>query len=109
MNPVFAAVGDLVLTFMWVFCASTFGILTQEIASFVGVHGQIWPSLFITVTIVFVFVFIFTIIAELLGGASFNPTGTAAFYAAGFGNDSLLSMALRFPAQVNSCSFVLIL
>ncbi|KAF2306846.1 hypothetical protein GH714_021976 [Hevea brasiliensis] len=29
----------------------------------------------------------------------FNPTGTASFYAAGFGGDNLFSMALRFPAQ----------
>ncbi|KAH7571760.1 hypothetical protein JRO89_XS04G0134300 [Xanthoceras sorbifolium] len=99
MGPVKAAVGDLVLTFMWVFCASTFGILTAEMASVVGVQGQVWPSLLITTVIVFVFVFVFNLIADVLGGASFNPTGTAAFYAAGLGGDSLLSMALRFPAQ----------
>ena len=46
-------------------------------------------------------VFIFTFIGEILGGASFNPTGTVAFYAAGLSRDSLLSMALRFPAQVS--------
>ncbi|GAB4854077.1 hypothetical protein Ancab_022659 [Ancistrocladus abbreviatus] len=34
-----------------------------------------------------------------LDGASFNPTSTATFYAAGFGRQSLYSMALRFPAQ----------
>ncbi|KAK2638112.1 hypothetical protein Ddye_025907 [Dipteronia dyeriana] len=99
MGPVKAAVGDLILTFMWVFCASTFGILTSEIAAVVGVQGQFWPSMLITTAIVFVFVFVFNVIAEVLGGASFNPTGTAAFYAAGLGGDSLISMALRFPAQ----------
>lgn len=100
MGPVKAAAGDLVLTFMWVFVSSTFGVLTTEIASALGVHGLVWPPMLITTAIVFVFVFIFNIIGEALGGASFNPTGTAAFYAVGVGSDSLLSMALRFPAQV---------
>ncbi|KAH9728310.1 aquaporin SIP1-1 [Citrus sinensis] len=99
MGPVKAAAGDLVLTFMWVFVSSTFGVLTTEIASALGVHGLVWPPMLITTAIVFVFVFIFNIIGEALGGASFNPTGTAAFYAVGVGSDSLLSMALRFPAQ----------
>ncbi len=34
-----------------------------------------------------------------MGGASFNPTATAALYAAGVVPDSLISMAFRFPAQ----------
>ncbi|CAN1271269.1 Aquaporin SIP1-2 [Linum perenne] len=34
-----------------------------------------------------------------LGGASFNPAGNVSFYAAGFGGDTLFSLALRFPAQ----------
>ncbi|GAU47628.1 hypothetical protein TSUD_137590 [Trifolium subterraneum] len=34
-----------------------------------------------------------------MGGASFNPTGNASFYAAGLGSDTLFSMAIRFPAQ----------
>ncbi|PNY14998.1 aquaporin sip1-2-like protein [Trifolium pratense] len=36
-----------------------------------------------------------------MGGASFNPTGNASFYAAGLGSDTLFSMALRFPAQIH--------
>ncbi|KAL3626266.1 hypothetical protein CASFOL_029815 [Castilleja foliolosa] len=44
--------------------------------------------------------FIFGFIGDLLGGANFNPTATAAFYAAGLGGpDSLISAAIRFPAQ----------
>lgn len=101
MGPIKAAVGDFLLTGMWVFCASSFGVLTGEIADLLGVKGLVWPSMFITTAIVFVFVFAFSIIGEILGGASFNPTGTAAFYAAGLGGDSLLTMALRFPAQVD--------
>lgn len=100
MGPIKASAGDFLLTFMWVFCASTFGILTTEIATLLGVQNLAWPSMLIVTFIVFVFVFIFSYIGGLLGGASFNPTGTAAFYSAGVGGDSLLSMALRFPAQV---------
>lgn len=100
MGPIKAAVGDLLLTGMWVFCSSTFGVMTAEIAGALGVQRMVWPPILITIAIVFVFVFVFNIIGDALGGASFNPTGTAAFYAAGVGGDSLISMALRFPAQV---------
>ncbi|KAJ9131941.1 hypothetical protein P3X46_034842 [Hevea brasiliensis] len=99
MGAIKSAIGDAVLTFMWVFCSSMFGFFTSLIATALGVHHQFWASLFITTVIVFVFVFLFGLIAEFLGGASFNPTGTASFYAAGFGGDNLFSMALRFPAQ----------
>ncbi|KAF5823294.1 putative major intrinsic protein [Helianthus annuus] len=97
MGVVKAAIGDGVLTFMWVFCASTLGAGTSVIAKAVGVHGT--ASLLITVGLVFVLLLVFGIIGDLLGGASFNPTGTAAFYAAGLGRDTLISAAVRFPAQ----------
>ncbi|OAY41981.1 aquaporin SIP1-1 [Manihot esculenta] len=99
MGAIKSAINDVLLTFMWVFCSSMFGLFTSLIATALGVQHQFWVSLFITTFIVFVFVFLFGLIANLLGGASFNPTGTAAFYAAGFGEDNLFSMALRFPAQ----------
>ncbi|KAA8514865.1 hypothetical protein F0562_018044 [Nyssa sinensis] len=97
MAVIKAAICDALLTFMWVFCASTLGALTSVIASAIGVQGTV--TLFITTVLVFVLVFIFGIIGESLGGASFNPTAIASFYAAGVGNDSLISMAVRFPAQ----------
>lgn len=100
MEAIKAAIGDGVLTFMWVFVSSMFGLLTSLIAAALGVEKLVWASLFITTLLIFVFVFLFSLIGEVLGGASFNPTGTAAFYAAGVGGDSLFSMALRFPAQV---------
>ncbi|KAF5735259.1 aquaporin protein AQU20 [Tripterygium wilfordii] len=99
MGAIKSAVADGVLTFMWVFCASTFGVLTSVIATALGVQGVAYASLFITTFIVFVFVFVFTLIGDAFGGATFNPTGTASFYAAGVSGDSLFSMALRFPAQ----------
>ncbi|XP_024027625.1 aquaporin SIP1-1 [Morus notabilis] len=94
-----AAVGDAVLTFMWIFCASTLGAVTAVVSSAIGVQGLLWPSLFITTVLIFLLVFGFSFIGEVLGGATFNPTATASFYAAGLGSDTLFSMALRFPAQ----------
>ncbi|KAI3677014.1 hypothetical protein L1987_86632 [Smallanthus sonchifolius] len=97
MGAVRAAIGDGVLTFMWVFCASTLGAATSVIATAVGVQGT--ASLLITTVLVFMLLLIFGVIGDALGGASFNPTGTAAFYAAGLGRDTLVSAAVRFPAQ----------
>ncbi|KAL7194135.1 hypothetical protein ACSBR1_034535 [Camellia fascicularis] len=97
MGLIKAAIGDAVLTFMWVFCASTLGAVTSIIAAASGVQGM--ATLFITTVLVFILLLVFGIIGDALGGASFNPTGTAAFYAAGASSDSLFSMALRFPAQ----------
>lgn len=100
MGAIKAAIGDAVLTFMWVFCSSTLGAVTTEIATAVGVQGLFWPSLFITTLVFFLLILVFTLIGDaLLGGASFNPTGNASFYAAGLGSDTLFSMALRLPAQ----------
>ncbi|KAK6161636.1 hypothetical protein DH2020_005017 [Rehmannia glutinosa] len=96
-----AAIADGLLTFMWIFCASSLGALTYVVSSALGV-AQGLPSLFITTTLIFLLLFIFGFIGDLLGGATFNPTATAAFYAAGLGgDDSLVSAALRFPAQVD--------
>jgi aquaporin SIP len=99
MGAIKASIGDAVLTFMWVFSASTLGAVTSVIATYLGVQGLAWASLLITTFLVFVLVFLFSSIGDALGGASFNPTGTASFYAAGLGPDTLFSMALRFPAQ----------
>ncbi|KAF8401829.1 hypothetical protein HHK36_012775 [Tetracentron sinense] len=97
MGVVKAAIGDAVLTFMWVFCVSTLRPFTSIIASALGVQGI--ASLFITTVLVTFLLFVFNLIGHALGGASFNPTGTAAFYAAGVGPVNLFSMAFRFPAQ----------
>nr|GEU75486.1 aquaporin SIP1-2-like [Tanacetum cinerariifolium] len=98
MGAIKSAIGDGVLTFMWVFCASSLGAATSVVAAYLGVKGM--TSLLITTSLVFVLLFVFGVIGDLLGGASFNPTSTAAFYAAGLGRDTLVSAAVRFPAQV---------
>jgi aquaporin SIP len=100
MGAIKAASGDAVLTFMWVFVSSMFGLFTNLIVTALDLQTLVWAPLVITTFIVFTFVFLFNLIGEALGGASFNPTGTASFYAAGVGGDTLFSMALRFPAQV---------
>lgn len=97
MGVIKSAIGDGVLTFMWVFCASSLGAATSVIAAYLGIKGM--TSLLITTSLIFVLLFVFGVIGDLLGGASFNPTGTAAFYAAGLGRDTLFSAAVRFPAQ----------
>lgn len=99
MGAIKAALGDALITFLWMFCVSTLGAVTSIVVSAVQIQSLAF-SLFVTTTFIFFLVFVFNAIADAIGGASFNPTGTAAFYAAGLGNDSLVSMALRFPAQV---------
>ncbi|KAF3665201.1 low-temperature-induced cysteine proteinase-like precursor [Capsicum annuum] len=86
-----------------IFTTSTIGILTHILGSAFGI-GQGLTSLFITMVIVFVLFSLFGIIGDALGGAAFNPAGTAAFYAAGVAKDSLYSVAARFPAQVLNCA-----
>ncbi|XP_020597133.1 aquaporin SIP1-2 [Phalaenopsis equestris] len=98
MGAIKSAICDAVITFLWVFCVSTIGVLTSIISSALQVQGFV-PKLLIITFLITVLVFVFNLIAHALGGASFNPTGIAAFYAAGIGGDSLISLAVRLPAQ----------
>nr|CAD1816799.1 unnamed protein product [Ananas comosus var. bracteatus] len=98
MGAIKAAIGDAVITFSWVFCVSTVGALTAAITAYLQVQG-VALSLAVTLALISLLLFVFNVISDAVGGASFNPTGTAAFYAAGLGSDNLFSMALRFPAQ----------
>jgi aquaporin SIP len=100
MGAVKAAIGDAVFTFMWVFVSSMFGLFTNLIVTALGLQTLVWAPVLANTSLIFTFVFLFNFLGEFLGGATFNPTGTASFYAAGVGGDSLFSMALRFPAQV---------
>ncbi|XP_058727402.1 aquaporin SIP1-1-like [Vicia villosa] len=104
VNAIKLAIGDAVLTFIWIFISSTLGLITSEILKafdleFVNYNGVNYPFIIITTLLIFVIIFTFTAIGNAMGGASFNPTGNASFYAAGLGSDTLFSMALRFPAQ----------
>ncbi|KAK9062408.1 hypothetical protein SSX86_019594 [Deinandra increscens subsp. villosa] len=99
MGLVKAAIGDAVMTFMWIFCASTIGAITSILANMIGV--QAIGSLLITTSLIFLISVLFGSIADAFGGASFNATGTIAFYIAGAGgdDDTIMSTAIRFPAQ----------
>lgn len=100
MEALKAAIGDGVITFLWMFCISTVGPTTAVIAKHLELKSL--PLILgITVLLLTALLLVFSQISKLLGKASFNPANTAAFYAAGVSEDSLFSMALRFPAQVS--------
>ncbi|GAB2250806.1 hypothetical protein Droror1_Dr00017056 [Drosera rotundifolia] len=98
-GPIQAAISDGVLTFTWMFCASAIEVVVFIIESTLGVQGNYMFSLIILTTVVAFIIFVFDAMAEALGGSSFNPAGNATMYAAGMPGDTLVSMALRFPAQ----------
>lgn len=100
MGFIQSAMADALLTSMWVFSMPFLRILTIEIAAFLGLPPFPLAAFFITTLLVSLMMFIFTIIGNALGGATFNPTASVAFYAAGLKKDSSpLSMAVRFPLQ----------
>ncbi|KAL2927791.1 Aquaporin SIP1-1 [Bienertia sinuspersici] len=72
-------IGDALMSFGWMFTASALGAATSAVAAALGVKAESMTM--------------------ALGGASFNPTANAAMYVAGVGDDTLFSMAIRFPAQ----------
>ncbi|KAF2537702.1 hypothetical protein F2Q68_00019801 [Brassica cretica] len=78
MGVVKSAIGDMLMTFSWVVLSATFVLQTTVIISAAGFQGIDWAPLAIT---------------------TFNPTGSAAFYAAGIPGDTLFTLAIRLPAQ----------
>ncbi|KAH9658646.1 aquaporin SIP1-1 [Citrus sinensis] len=100
MGVIKAAIGDAVLTSLWVFNLPFLGVLTGIVSKFLGVEALLPVTLLITTFLATINVLVFSLLGHVLGGASFNPSTTIAFYAAGLKPDSsLLSMAVRFPAQ----------
>jgi aquaporin SIP len=95
-----AAAADAVVTFLWVFCVSTLGACTAAVTTYLSLHEGMHYALLVTVSILGLLLFAFNLLCEALGGACFNPTDVAAFYAAGLTSPSLFSIALRLPAQV---------
>lgn len=94
-----AAAADAVVTFLWVLCVSTLGASTAAVTSYLRVQEGVHYALLVTVCLLTLLLFAFNLLCDALGGASFNPTGVAAFYTAGLTSPSLFSVALRFPAQ----------
>lgn len=104
MGVVKAVVGDAVVTFLWVLSASSLGPATAKLMSLLPSEVKSSAAqLAVTLILLATLLLTFTALCEVAGGASFNPTGIAAFYAAGLGKDGLISMSLRFPAQVSKC------
>ncbi|KAJ4720295.1 aquaporin SIP1-1-like [Melia azedarach] len=100
MGVIKAAMGDAVLTSLWVFALPFLGISSATVSNFLGVQSLLPVTLLITTFLSTINVLIFSLLGHVLGGASFNPSTTLAFYAAGLKPDvSLLSMAIRFPFQ----------
>ncbi|KAK8489463.1 hypothetical protein V6N13_061771 [Hibiscus sabdariffa] len=100
MGVIKVAIGDALLTSMWVFSMPLLKIFTAQTAAFLGVQTLPLAPLFISTVLVSILVITFTAIGDILGGASFNPAASLTFHAAGLTkNDSFLSMAVRFPAQ----------
>ncbi|KAK1393193.1 Aquaporin SIP [Heracleum sosnowskyi] len=104
MGAIKSAIGDFVVTFMWVFCASTLGVITSIIGSKFGVEGLFF-ELFCMAFLILVLLFVFGPIGDALGGATFNPTDLVTFYAAGVRPQSLFSASLRLPAQAAGAAF----
>ncbi|ONK56192.1 uncharacterized protein A4U43_C10F5080 [Asparagus officinalis] len=98
MEQIKTAIGDAVLTFMWMFCAATIAPITGVIAEHFKIQS-VPVVLGITVLIIAALILIFEPISAAMGNASFNAVNNAAFYAAGVGGDTLFTMAIRFPAQ----------
>ncbi|RDX92761.1 Aquaporin SIP1-2, partial [Mucuna pruriens] len=100
MGLIKAAIGDAILTSIWVFIISTLRIVTTEVALFLGLQPFSLAGLVITTILNTLYVLTISFIGRALGGASFNPSTTVSFYTAGLRPDSsLTSMAVRFPAQ----------
>lgn len=100
MSVLKAAMGDAIFTSMWVFSKPAARVLSAIIAAYLGVQARSLVGLFISTVLTTTFILLFIFIGKLLGGANFNPSSTACYYAAGLKPDwSLISMAVRFPAQ----------
>ena len=94
------AMGDAVLTSMWIFTKPFTRVLTSIILSYLGIQPKSLLALFTSTIVTSLLLLNFNLISRALGGASFNPSTATAFYAAGLKSDvSLFSMAARFPAQ----------
>ncbi|XP_050208365.1 aquaporin SIP1-1-like [Mercurialis annua] len=100
MGAIKSAIGDAILTSMWVFSLPFLGISSSIIATYFQIEPKSTLSLLITINLATLLYLIFSLMGAALGGASFNPATTLTVHAAGVKPDSsLLSMAVRFPAQ----------
>eukprot|EP00271_Cylindrocystis_brebissonii_P013134 TRINITY_DN32743_c0_g1_i1.p1 TRINITY_DN32743_c0_g1~~TRINITY_DN32743_c0_g1_i1.p1 ORF type:complete len:257 (+),score=45.65 TRINITY_DN32743_c0_g1_i1:325-1095(+) len=92
---------DFVISFLFLFIGSTAGATVMLLAPYFGDDET--TSLILLLSVLAVQLVMFGAMIEGMGGASFNPLGNLANYYLGEGNESLLSLALKLPAQLSGC------
>eukprot|EP00252_Welwitschia_mirabilis_P022986 TRINITY_DN6389_c0_g1_i1.p1 TRINITY_DN6389_c0_g1~~TRINITY_DN6389_c0_g1_i1.p1 ORF type:complete len:238 (-),score=19.29 TRINITY_DN6389_c0_g1_i1:243-956(-) len=97
MGLIGLAVGDAIICFLWMFFSSFLAPATFVTSSYLGLEEPLTTG--VTLGLLTVLVFVFSLVGDALGGITWNPTALSANYALGIGTDSLLALALRFPAQ----------
>lgn len=90
------AVADAAITFLWVVYIAFMRPAAVLLAAALDLQGYEFP---ITMGLLGLNIFLFSWLGGILGGAMWNPTAVLAFYSVGTSNDSLFSMAVRYPAQ----------
>lgn len=101
MGVLKSAMADAVLTSLWVFAMPVTRISTSIfLTSYLGIQPKSLSGFVANTLFTSVLLITFTEISKSLGGASFNPSTSAAFFAAGQApSASLISTAVRFPGQ----------
>ncbi|WJX49929.1 hypothetical protein P8452_36304 [Trifolium repens] len=106
MGVIKSAIGDAILTSIFVFFISTLRLLSTKTSLFLNLEPVSLPGLFITTILNTIIILTISLIGRILGGASFNPSSTISFYTLGLRpNSSLLSLAITFPAQAIGAAF----
>ncbi|GAU31895.1 hypothetical protein TSUD_270800 [Trifolium subterraneum] len=106
MGVIKSAIGDAILTSIFVFLISTLRLLSTKTSLFLNLEPISLPGKFITTILNTIIILTISLIGRILGGASFNPSSTLSFYTLGLRpNSSLLSFAIRFPAQAIGGAF----
>lgn len=96
MGLVKLAVADAAITFLWVVYVAFLRPMTELVVSTMHLQGY---EFFVSMGLLAVNIFLFSWLGGVLGGALWNPTPVLALYSMGVTNDSLFSIAVRYPAQ----------
>eukprot|EP00249_Psilotum_nudum_P015602 c25420_g1_i1 orf=492-1202(-) len=96
MGLVKLVLADAAITFLWSSYVAAMGPAGAFIVSSLNLQGY---GLAVMVVLLAINVFLFGWLGACLGGAIWNPTPLVAFYSLGKSEDSLFTLAVRFPAQ----------
>lgn len=97
MGLVKLAVADAAITFLWVIYIAFLRPMTELVVSTMNLQGY---EFYVSMGLLALNIFLFSWLGSVLGGALWNPTPILALYSMGVSNDSLFSVAVRYPAQV---------